>query len=186
MNPASTRMRIDRVARNGFTARLYDVSEWTPMIRDAIFPDDLASVRGLFREYADSLDVDLCFQGFEAELAGLPGSYARPGGRLLLAVDERGAPSGCVALRPVTTGVGEMKRLYVRPLARGTGLGAVLARRIIDEAREAGYTRICLDTLPSMHEARHLYERLGFRATEPYVHNPVPGALFLSLDLTAA
>ncbi len=154
------------------------------MIRDAIFPDDLSSVRGLFREYADSLDVDLCFQGFEAELGTLPGGYARPDGRLLLAVDERGAPIGCVALRPVAPGACEMKRLYVRPIARGTGLGAALARAIVGAARDAGYARMCLDTLPSMLDARRLYDRLGFRPTDPYVHNPVPGALFLSLDLT--
>jgi GNAT superfamily N-acetyltransferase len=151
-------------------------------IRPADFPHDLDVVRNLFREYADSLNTDLCFQSFEAELAGLPGKYKPPEGRLLLA--WRGDQAvGCVALRPVGTGICEMKRLYVQPGMRGEGLGRKLAERIRQEARAAGYSRICLDTLPTMKSAIQLYADLGFRPTEPYVYNPVPGAIFLALEL---
>lgn len=151
-------------------------------IRAAALPGDLPLVRRLFREYADSLAVDLCFQDFEAELAGLPGKYAPPRGRLLLARDGDDA-AGCVAMRPVDGGTCEMKRLYVRPAWRGARLGRRLAERVCSEAREAGYARICLDTLPSMEAALALYRALGFRPVAPYVHNPVPGAIFLGLDL---
>jgi GNAT superfamily N-acetyltransferase len=151
-------------------------------IRPAEFPRDLDVVRGLFREYADGLGIDLCFQGFEEELAGLPGKYAPPGGRILLAWAGE-LPMGCVALRPVEGGACEMKRLYVRPAARGTRLGRSLAERIRMEARAAGYARLCLDTLPSMGAAIALYTALGFKPIAPYVYNPIPGALFLGLDL---
>lgn len=151
-------------------------------IRPAEFPRELPLVRELFREYADGLGIDLCFQGFEEELASLPGKYAPPGGRLLLSFSD-GHATGCVALRPVEGGACEMKRLYVRPSARGQQLGRRLALRICVEARAAGYRRICLDTLPQMGEAVRLYSSLGFRPIEPYVFNPIDGAIFLGLDL---
>lgn len=151
-------------------------------IRPAGFPHDADAVRALFREYADSLGIDLGFQGFEAELAALPGKYAPPGGRLLLAWRDDEAV-GCAALRPIDAQTCEMKRLYVRPAARGERLGRRLAERICEEARQAGYARIRLDTLPSMAPAQQLYRALGFRPIEPYVYNPVAGARFMELDL---
>jgi len=151
-------------------------------IRPATLPQDLPEVRRLFRDYADGLGIDLSFQDFETELRELPGRYAAPRGRLLLA--WRGTqPLGCVALRPLSGNDCEMKRLYVRAQARGERLGRRLAERICREAREAGYARICLDTLPTMQSAQALYRALGFRPIEPYGYNPVPGALFLALDL---
>jgi ribosomal protein S18 acetylase RimI-like enzyme len=151
-------------------------------IRAAEFPCDLAVVRQLFREYAESLDIDLCFQNFEDELASLPGKYAPPQGRLLLA-GEANEVLGCVALRPIDTESCEMKRLYIKPQARGLHLGRSLAERICQEAREAGYRRICLDTLTTMTTAIQLYESLGFKRIGPYVFNPVEGAIFLGLEL---
>jgi ribosomal protein S18 acetylase RimI-like enzyme len=151
-------------------------------IRLAADPADLPVVRRLFREYADGLGIDLCFQDFETELATLPGKYAPPQGRLLLAWDSERAV-GCVALRPVGDGVCEMKRLYVQPSARGTQLGRRLAERICAEARAAGYRRICLDTLPSMSAALRLYSALGFEPVAPYVYNPIEGAIFLAREL---
>jgi GNAT superfamily N-acetyltransferase len=151
-------------------------------LREARFPQDRERVIGLFREYADSLGFDLCFQDFETELATLPGKYAPPGGRLLLAwIDDHAV--GCVALRPIDRERCEMKRLYVQPAMRGTGLGRTLAERICDEARTAGYRQICLDTLPSMQAAVGLYTGLGFAPVDPYVFNPLPGALFLGRTL---
>lgn len=153
-------------------------------IAAARVPEDLPAVVALFRDYAAGLDVDLCFQGFDAEVASLPGAYAPPAGRLLLA-RRRGEPVGCVALRALDGGRCEMKRLYVAPSARGTGLGERLVRRLCEEARTIGYTRLCLDTLPSMSSAISLYTKLGFVPIEPYVFNPVPGARFLGLNLRA-
>ncbi len=151
-------------------------------IRPARLPEDLPLVGALFREYQRSLGIDLCFQDFENELATLPGKYAPPRGRLLLAWDGAEAV-GCVALRPLGNGAAEMKRLYVRPGVRGQHLGRRLAERICDEAQETGYRRICLDTLPGMSEAIALYRTLGFTAAAPYVHNPIEGALFLAREL---
>ena len=151
-------------------------------IRSAELPLDLPVARKLFRDYADGLGIDLCFQDFEAELASLPGKYAPPQGRLMLAWSG-GEAVGCVALRPVDGGICEMKRLYVKPEFRAHQLGRRLAQGICREAREAGYRRICLDTLPSMSSALHIYSTLGFLPIEPYVFNPIDGAIFLGLTL---
>jgi ribosomal protein S18 acetylase RimI-like enzyme len=145
-------------------------------------PEQIQEVRRLLREYEASLDVSLCFQGFEKELAELPGEYTPPGGRLLLAL-EAGQAVGCVGLRRLDDEACEMKRLYLRPGFRGGGTGRWLALAIIDEARKIGYKKMRLDTLPSMREAIALYESLGFKRIEPYCHNPVPGAVFMELRL---
>ena len=151
-------------------------------IRPAELPRDLVQVRRLFREYADGLDVDLDYQDFEAELATLPGKYEAPSGRLLLAWSGT-EPVGCVALRPLESGSCEIKRLYVRPQSRGKELGRRLVERICQEAREAGYSRIYLDTLASMKAAIKLYDALGFKPVGPHVFNPIPGAVFLRREL---
>lgn len=143
---------------------------------------DLAVVRELFTEYAGSLEIDLCFQGFAAELASLPGKYAPAAGRLFLA-SESGQIAGCVALRPIADGICEMKRLYVRPAFRGCGIGAALAEAVITAAKEIGYTRMRLDTLSSMTLAIRVYEKLGFRRIDPYYENPSGLAVFFELAL---
>jgi GNAT superfamily N-acetyltransferase len=153
-------------------------------IVSARFPADGGAVRELFAEYADSLGIDLSFQGFEAELAQLPGKYAPPLGDILIARDGTGTVLGCVALRPTAMpGTGEIKRLYLRPAARGQALGRRLAEAIIMRAREAGHMRLVLDTLATMHAARRLYAELGFRPVPPYYDNPLPGALYMALEL---
>jgi ribosomal protein S18 acetylase RimI-like enzyme len=167
-------------------------------VRGAESPRDIALARALFLEYAEWLDVDLCFQGFEQELATLPGAYAPPRGRLLLA----GAPGeafACIALRPLdedagcgcggmTAGraggaAGEVKRLYVQPAHRGEGWGERLARALIGEARTIGYRELKLDTLERMKAARALYSTLGFRECAPYYLNPLPDVVYMSLAL---
>lgn len=148
-------------------------------------PADVAAVRELFAEYARAVDEPACFQGFERELAALPGEYAPPRGRLFLG-REGGIPAGCVGLRRLDPATAEMKRLYVRPAYRGSALGRGLAEAAIAAARAAGCARLVLDTLPKMSEAIALYRKLGFRDTAPYLDQPTPGSLCLELALTAA
>jgi ribosomal protein S18 acetylase RimI-like enzyme len=152
-------------------------------IRPAAAPE-MGAVAALFREYAASLGVDLSYQGFEAELAALPGAYAPPDGLLLLAVTGTSEALGCIAVRPLA-GIGacEMKRLYARPSARGSGIGRALAVAAIDAAALAGYRTMCLDTLPTMQAAQALYRRLGFEPTQPYYNSPVAGTLFMRKTL---
>jgi putative acetyltransferase len=149
----------------------------------ATSPGQLAEVRGLFLEYAQSLGFSLCFQGFDQELAGLPGTYAPPQGRLLLATVVNQA-AGCAGLHTLENDVCEMKRLYVRPQFRGSGLGRRLAATTIAEARGIGYKKMRLDTIVGkMDRAIELYRQLGFREIDPYRPNPIPGALYMELTL---
>jgi ribosomal protein S18 acetylase RimI-like enzyme len=152
------------------------------LVEQATTSTDVAAVRALFAEYAASLGVDLCFQDFDRELAELPGDYTPPSGRLLV-VRVGGDVVACVALRQLEDDLCEMKRLYVQPSQRGLGLGRKLAEAVVGEARQIGYTRMRLDTLPSMAAAAALYERLGFQEIEPYYANPVPGVRYLELAL---
>jgi GNAT superfamily N-acetyltransferase len=146
-------------------------------------PAHVAQARELFQEYAQSLGVNLCFQNFEQELAGLPGHYAPPDGRLLLA-EYDGQLAGCVALHKWEDGVCEMKRLYLRPSFRGKGLGRAIAEKIIVEARSIGYQRMRLDTIgPLMKDAVEMYRKLGFREIAPYRPNPIAGAMYMELQL---
>ena len=151
-------------------------------ILPAITEDQIENVRVLFREYQAFLGVDLSFQGFEQEVAALPGAYAQPSGRLLLARWE-GNVAGCIALREMGEGICEMKRLFVRPAFHGKRIGWELARRIIREAKEAGYRHMRLDTLPQMHKAQALYHALGFRDIAPYCANPIAGTRYMELTL---
>ncbi|GIX23931.1 MAG: N-acetyltransferase [Caldimonas sp.] len=149
-------------------------------------PEWLEATRGIFREYADSIGIDLAFQGFDEELAALPGDYAEPGGKLLLALLD-GELAGCGAFRPAPEtdypNACEMKRLYVRRAFRRFGLGRVLAQTLMDDARRAGYSVMLLDTLDDMEAARGLYATLGFEEIPPYYYNPIPGAHYLKVDL---
>ena len=149
-------------------------------------PDEMHAVRLIFTEYAQSLNVDLCFQDFDAELQELPGEYAPPRGALRLAL-VNGEVAGCCALRPLDSAdapnASEMKRLYVRPAFRRLGLGRQLAEAILDAARQCGYSCVLLDTLDEMETARALYEDLGFEEIPPYYHNPLPGAHYLKVML---
>ncbi|MBP6617619.1 MAG: GNAT family N-acetyltransferase [Xylophilus sp.] len=146
----------------------------------------MAAVREIFQEYAEGLGIDLRFQQFDAELAGLPGDYAEPRGALLLATVD-GELAGCCALRPLDTAdypnTSEMKRLYVRKAFRGFGLGRLLTEAILDAARQAGYASVLLDTLNEMDTARNLYADLGFEEIPPYYHNPISGAHYLKVNL---
>lgn len=146
-------------------------------------PPQISQARELFLEYAESLGFSLCFQNFDKELATLPGDYAPPHGRLLLAEYE-GQLAACVALHKLELDICEMKRLYLRPLFRGKGLGRALAGRIIAEARQIGYRRMRLDTVePVMKDAVAMYRRLGFQEIAPYCENPIAGALYMELLL---
>ena len=143
----------------------------------------LEAIRTLFLEYARGLDFNLCFQNFEAELRDLPGSYARPRGRLILC-EVGSAPAGCIALRPLELNVGEIKRLFVRPEFRGMGIGVRLGKHIINEARSTGYTALRLDTIRgTMDNAIALYKSLGFTEIPAYYDNPIPNALYMELNL---
>jgi epoxyqueuosine reductase QueG/predicted GNAT family acetyltransferase len=143
---------------------------------------DIETVTNLFEEYADSLGFDLCFQDFEEELSNLPGDYEPPEGCLMLA-EHDGQTAGCVAVRKLGEGICEMKRLYVKPQLRGQGIGRTLAEAIIEKAREIGYARMRLDTVPSMQAARALYVSLGFKEISPYRYNPIEGTAFMELKL---
>ena len=149
-------------------------------------PAHIEQARALLIEYGESLGFSLCFQSFDQELAGLPGDYAPPSGRLLLAEFD-GRPAGCVALHKLEDGVCEMKRLYVRPEFRGHGIGRKLAQAVIEEARLIGYRAMRLDTIAdSMREAVAMYRTLGFREIAPYRANPIASATYMELDLAAA
>jgi ribosomal protein S18 acetylase RimI-like enzyme len=152
-------------------------------IAEARWPQDRALVEALFREYVASLAEDISFQDFEAEFAGLPGKYARPTGVVLIARDGNEA-AGAVAFRMVEPGVCEMKRLYIRPAFRHKGMARELANELIDAARQQGYRTMLLDTLDSMSAARSLYRDLGFVPVAPYYDNPLPGVMYMALDLS--
>ena len=147
---------------------------------------DLADAARLFRAYAQSLPIDLAYQGFEAELAALPGKYAPPTGALLLARGADGGAIGCVAMRPLEDRVCEMKRLWVQPSARGLGLGGALIAAIVEAARQADYAEMRLDTLPTMQAALAMYERAGFSRIASYYPTPIEDTVFLALILGSA
>jgi len=173
-------------------------SPHAPVIRHALTPRDIELARALFVEYAQWLKVDLCFQGFDEELATLPGAYAHPRGRLLLA-GKAGEAFACIALRPLDSDaecgsgeppanradvlVGEVKRLFVQPAHRGEGWGKRLAHQLLDEARRIGYRELKLDTLSWMTAARALYAELGFQECAPYYRNPLRGVVYMALLL---
>jgi putative acetyltransferase len=153
------------------------------VVRQAETTSEIAQARELFLEYEKALGISLCFQGFDNELAGLPGKYAPPSGRLLLCL-YAGALAGCVALHALDAEIGEMKRLYLRPAFRGKGLGQAMVDAIVAEARAIGYRRLRLDTIaPRMKNAVSLYRRMGFREIAPYCANPCQGALYMELEI---
>jgi putative acetyltransferase len=155
----------------------------TPLdIRPAGGPTDIEEAKRLFEEYSRWIGIDLSFQNFAEELQNLPGDYAPPAGVLLLARSGR-AVAGCIAVRRIDESTCEMKRLYVRDAFRGKGAGVALANAAVRWARQAGYARMLLDTLPSMGSAHRLYGRLGFKEIEPYRFNPVPGARYMAINL---
>jgi GNAT superfamily N-acetyltransferase len=168
--------------------KAFELSSVSSVVKDFSFrqaesPGQIAQARELFLEYAQSLGFSLCFQNFDKELANLPGDYAPPDGRLLLAEFE-GQVAGCVALHKLEDGICEMKRLYLRSPFRGKGLGRAIADRIIAEARTIGYQRMRLDTVePVMKDAVEMYRRIGFREIAPYCKNPIAGALYMELQL---
>jgi putative acetyltransferase len=168
--------------------KVSSVSSVSPMLKALVFAQaesqaQLSQARELFLEYAQSLGFSLCFQNFDKELASLPGGYAPPEGRLLLAEDGSQVV-GCVALHKLDPGICEMKRLYLRPAARGKGFGRVLADRIIAEARQIGYQRMRLDTVePVMKDAVAMYHKLGFKEIAPYCPNPMSGVIYMELEL---
>jgi putative acetyltransferase len=153
-------------------------------LRQAASPEEIETARTLFREYEKSIGVSLCFQNFAEEVAGLPGAYAPPDGRLFIAYVGR-RPAGCVALRRIGDDVAEMKRLYVRLRFRGMRLGRRLSETVLEEARSIGYRAVRLDTLPSMREAQALYVSLGFTDIPPYNEHPIAGTRFMELRLQA-
>lgn len=175
-------MKAERKVEN------YPVPSVPPVLKVLTFaqaesPAQIAQARELFLEYAQSLGFSLCFQDFDKELAGLPGNYSPPEGRLLLA-EFNGQLAGCVALHQLQTDICEMKRLYLRPQFRGKGLGRALAERIIAEARQIGYQRMRLDTVePIMKDAVVMYRKLGFKEIPPYRENPIAGAMYMELEL---
>ena len=148
----------------------------------AISSKQFEETRRLFKEYASTLGVDLCFQDFENELKELPGEYSEPNGCILLAYHDS-ALAGCVALRPLSSEICEMKRMYVRPTFREQGIGRILAQDVIKEARRRGYRKMRLDSLPTMREAQALYRSLRFTEINPYRPNPIQGAVFMELEL---
>jgi putative acetyltransferase len=151
-------------------------------VRVAESAEDVAVVRQLWREYWDSVGLPMNFQGFDAELAGLPGVYGAGGGALLLAFDQ-GVPAGTIALRRLNKRSGEVKRLYLRPKFRGLGLGRRLLNEVVERGRGLQYDCLYADTLPSMMEALSLYERMGFERVEAYSNTPTPNAIYLRLKL---
>ena len=175
-------MKCASVKRDPDNATLDPMPNWD---RPEIIPAsgvDIELVRGLWREYWDSLALGPDFQGFAEELRTLPGRYAPPAGRLLLSTVES-KPAATVAFRPLSSAACEAKRLYVRPEFRGQGIGEALVRRILEDARAVGYREMFADSLPSMNAAMRIYRRFGFSETDPYSANPTPGALFLRLEL---
>jgi putative acetyltransferase len=177
---------VYKISVSGATDCCSAIAEFDRMddmnICQAITQEEIAQARCLFEEYAAWLNVDLCFQGFAFELAGLPGLYAAPRGRLLLALAGDEA-AGCVALRPLDGDICEMKRLFVRPAFRGHGVGRILAERVIAEARSIGYSTMKLDTLPIMRAATYLYESLGFVCCPAYYDTPLKDTIFMELKL---
>ena len=162
---------------------LLGVNQKIQLVDLANDPKRIDEVRLLLQEYASSLGVDLCFQNFDQEMATLPGDYSPPTGALLLAEDQ-GKAVGCVAFKKIANEVCEMKRLYVRPNSRGKGVGKLLTETILQKARNFGYKRVRLDTLPSMKEAISMYVSMGFKPIEAYRYNPVGGTLYLELELS--